>query len=69
MKKLGLWLLIMILFYAFWVGVPILGDKIEDAVDERKMNKRVIYDVKEECGKTIIILGRAGYSIEDEKAA
>lgn len=69
MKKLGLYLLIIVLFYAFYVGIPILGDKIEDAIDERKMNTKVIYDVKEECGKTIIILGKAGYSVENAEAA
>lgn len=68
MKKLGLYLLIMILFYAFWIGVPILAEKGNEMIDEKKM-KRVIYDVKEENGKTIIILGHGGYSIEDDLAA
>lgn len=69
MKKLGLWLLVILLFYAFVYGGPILSEKIEDTIDEHKMNKKVIYDIKEEDGKTIIILGKAGYSVEEMEAA
>lgn len=69
MKKLGLYLLIMVIMYTLWFGIPFVTEEVKERMaDKEEIRKwdRQIYDVVEEDNKTIIILGKKGYSIEDD---